>query len=222
MYREIHRNAAFGPMAAAHKHSGQIPGLFHRHPAYHGSFCKSCCHPVSKCCCSRECIKESKELLVEPATKTSTGTVADNATLGLIKNRIMSFSTFGHSPEMAMEVDKAAGLSVNTSALNTALDAANVAVGSGDAIIGGGCCVHLSVEYMQNINETMLLKPDVVSAVVVGVLDSEGTVMSWSKFKFSAGYHIKEGIIATKPGAKLVVAVLNAIARVRWCEIFSC
>lgn len=46
--------------------------------------------------------------------------------------------------------------------------------------------------------------------------------MSWSKFKFSAYYHIKEGIIATKPGAKLVVAVLNAIARVRWCEIFSC
>jgi hypothetical protein len=89
--------------------------------------------------------------------------------------------------------------------------------GTGQAIIGGGCCVQLSVEYMP---ATLSLK-DQDCNVVVEVQDSEGTMMAWSK-QFKEGYHVKECIITTYPGAKLVVIVKNAIARVRWCEIFSC
>jgi hypothetical protein len=90
-------------------------------------------------------------------------------------------------------------------------------VGQGDAIIGGGCCVSLSVEYMPaNVSLN-----NQVCTVTVQVVDSEGATLVWKK-QFSEGYHVKECIITTYPGAKLQVAVANAIARVRWCEVFSC
>jgi hypothetical protein len=37
-----------------------------------------------------------------------------------------------------------------------------------------------------------------------------------------AGYRVRECVITTNPGARLLAAALNAAARVRWCEIFSC
>ncbi len=60
-------------------------------------------------------------------------------------------------------------------------------------------------------------------AVVVFVKDSEGTVLAWARTE-PAGtpYRVHECIITTKPGATLTVVVLNCIARVRWCEVFSC
>jgi len=45
--------------------------------------------------------------------------------------------------------------------------------------------------------------------------------LTWHKV-FEEGYHVKESIITTYPGAWLTVDVTSAIARVRWCEIFSC
>lgn len=100
---------------------------------------------------------------------------------------------------------------------NTRIDAVSTArqptAGAGVAFIGGGCCVHLSVEYMStNAN----------AVVAVLVIDSENTALVWMKSAIQPGYYIKEGIISTKPGAILGVVVVNAIARVRWCEVFSC
>ena len=89
--------------------------------------------------------------------------------------------------------------------------------GRAEAIIGGGCCVQLSVEYMP---ATVSLK-DQDCTVTVEVQDSEGSLLAWRK-RFEEGYHVKECIITTYPGARLAVIVNNAIARVRWCEIFSC
>jgi hypothetical protein len=88
---------------------------------------------------------------------------------------------------------------------------------SDQAIIGGGCCVQLSVEYMP----ANLSLQDQDCFVIVEVQDSEGSTLGWTK-QFKEGYHVKECIITTYPGAKLSVIVKNAIARVRWCEIFSC
>ena len=86
----------------------------------------------------------------------------------------------------------------------------------GQAIIGGGCCVQLSVEYMPSdplASQTC--------EVGVAVVDSEGCKLTWMK-EFKEGYHVKESIMTTYPGAQLRVMVVNAIARVRWCEVFSC
>lgn len=86
----------------------------------------------------------------------------------------------------------------------------------GSAFIGGGCCVHLSIEYAPST-------PTTNPSVIVRVEDSEGTVLVWQKSeKPGAGYQIKECIVTTKPGADLSVTVTNMTARVRWCEIFSC
>lgn len=169
-----------------------------QHPHHGHGFCHSCCHPHSQCQCHRrECRKESRELLVNSnaaATSTDTGAASDTGTLNLLRSRAMS-------------------LSENISVVGT-VDRKDVATGT--AFIGGGCCVHLSVEYIAN-------NPAKASLVEILVQDSENTFLGWGKLE-PAGtpYRIHEGIVTTKPGAKLFVAVANATARVRWCEIFSC
>jgi hypothetical protein len=111
----------------------------------------------------------------------------------------------------------------NTSAGSNILNrGSNVLTGTGQAIIGGGCCVQLSVEYMPAQAVITVDSPtDQKCAVTVMVVDSEGCSLTWHKV-FQEGYHVKESIITTYPGARLAVAVNNAIARVRWCEVFSC
>ncbi len=171
----------------------QFSGAPH-HPHYHG-FCHSCCHPISKCCCGvRGCRKESKELLVRPLVR---GSGAGKATAKDSEVLVLLGAT------------EAAGATA-------AAGGATAQKGSDTAIIGGGCCVHLSVEYMHS-SETAAN-----TAVVVKVDDSEGTTLAWAKKGFAPGYYIKEGIITTNPGATLTVTVSGAIARVRWCEVFSC
>jgi hypothetical protein len=93
--------------------------------------------------------------------------------------------------------------------------------GTGKAIIGGGCCVQLSVEYMPVAPVLAVDSTSDQCSVMVEVLDSEGCLLAWRK-AFMEGYHVKESIITTYPGARLTVRVNNAVARVRWCEIFSC
>jgi hypothetical protein len=140
----------------------------------------------------RMCRRDSKELLVE-----DTGSTRQTGNTG------------------------AAGSAANTveGAVNVAGDQAILSGGtSARAVIGGGCCVSLSVEYMPS---NPSLTTTAVAAVDVVVRDSAGAVLAWGR-EFKEGYHVQECIITTKPGAILNVRVSNAIARVRWCEIFSC
>ena len=177
-----------------------FPGPMMGHHPHHGhGFCHSCCHPRSQCQCHRrECRKESKELLVNSTAAASTGTAevkpSAEGVLNLLKARAEVLAT---NLEPIGSVDRK----------NAATDT---------AFIGGGCCVHLSVEYMAN-------NPASASLIEIIVRDSENTFLGWGKQE-SAGapYRIHEGIITTKPGAKLFVAAVNATVRVRWCEIFSC
>lgn len=166
------------------------PGHEHAPFAMHG-FCPSCCHPKAKCGCGcRQCRKEPKELLVRPTNNADERWRQDTA-------------TEDETPlEHAVHAEAAA--------------APELAGGRGRAFIGGGCCVHLSIEYAPST-------PTANSWVTVHVIDSEGTRLMWAKVeKPGAGYQIKECIVTTKPGADLVVKVMNMTARVRWCEIFSC
>ena len=95
-----------------------------------------------------------------------------------------------------------------------AQDNNSMKAGTGDAFIGGSCCAHLSIEYTPTAD-----------LALVGVISQEDddTMLLWAKqADQNAGYQIKENIISTKPGAHLTVIVVNATARIRWCEIFSC
>ena len=169
-------------------------------PRYH-EFCNSCCRPAHACCCgSRRCRKESKDLLLE-------GTAVSGRE-GLSKALPGTDAT------------KAQQLLDTVRLTNAATPAANAitTVGLQTAFIGGGDCVHLSIEYMPANS----LAP-ATGAVIVLVADSDKTAMMWAKIvDANAGYQIQEDIITTHPGATLTVAVINVIARVRWCEVFSC
>jgi hypothetical protein len=150
--------------------------------------CGSCGQPSGQCRCGcRECRKESKELLVEAAAQTKD--------IGNVQTA------------MAAAFQKQAGALAGT---------ANPTPGTASAFIGGGCCVHLSIEYAP-------VTPTAATIVFVVVRDSEGTTLAWMRQDSAGGhYQVKENIITTKPGATVTILVSNATARLRWCEIFSC
>lgn len=195
---------------------GPAPAPFHPHhhphgehrPHYHG-FCYSCCHPMSQCMCGcRECRKEAKELLVAARERGKEANAQRIATL--------LHTVGGPAEEEEAKADvEAEGPVAKAAVVSDDMLGAirQLKVGTGAAFIGGGCCVHLSVEY------TLQGKG---SGVIVLVTDSDGTVLAWGKLGRAPGYYIKEDIISTNPGARLQVLVVDAIARVRWCEVFSC
>jgi hypothetical protein len=184
------------------------PGHFHR-PAYTGAGlayppfmghhgpCPGCGQPQGKCCCvARECRKEPKELLVDAAAA---------------KLREQA-APAGAQAQPSLMVN----LTPQLIGTDTALAAAARASATGTAFIGGGCCVHLSIEYAAQT-------PTQACIILVGVKDADGTTLIWGKAEQAgAGYRIKENIITTKPGATVTVEVSNATARLRWCEVFSC
>ena len=84
------------------------------------------------------------------------------------------------------------------------------------AFIGGGCCVHISLEYAP-------ITATAQSIVAVLVRDTEGTVMLWEKINPpGTHYQVKENVVTTKPGATILLFAINATVRARWCEVFSC
>ncbi len=98
--------------------------------------------------------------------------------------------------------------------LNAAAAAGNPATAT--AFVGGGCCVHISLEYAP-ITAT--------AQSVVGILarDTEGTVLAWEKTDPpGTHYQVKENVVTVKPGATIVLLAVNATVRARWCEVFSC
>lgn len=207
-------------------------GHQHTHDGMHG-FCHSCCHPISKCGCGcRQCRKEPKELLVTPATirdPGSSGMVGlhqagffrEAASVGGAGTAAEQKGAAAEDPKfaelMSEMTTRAAFVGGRAAPLREFAKAeAALAIGAGSAFIGGGCCVHLSIEYTPTT-------PTVASLALVFVDDSEGTILAWAKLEQPGiGYKIRECIITTKPGADLKVLVLNMTARVRWCEIFSC
>lgn len=185
------------------------PGQFGHMGHFGPGMCRSCGQSSDKCCCGcRECRKESKELLVEARGATGVAGAAGVA------------AAAAYTQNLKMETFVAEAMThpiltrANTAAAADA--AAAPAVGTAKAFIGGGCCVHLSVEYAP-------VTPTSPSIVLILVSDTEGTLLAWGKLEpAGAHYQVKENVVTTKPGATVTVFVFNATARVRWCEVFSC
>lgn len=208
---------------------GSYPGMGHPHQPYghyHG-FCPSCCHPAPLCICGVPgCRKEAKELVVRPGDGLtveylrglqSKVLIAGWGWVDVVREWAELAGQVGAAEEEeAARADAFANLRKSMGAIRFPA-AARVSlqrlVGIGDALLGGGCCVHLSIEYTATTD---------ASAVAVAVVDAENTVLTWARGKLKVGYSIKEGIISSSPGASLLVVVVAALARVRWCEVFSC
>ncbi|TAN74296.1 MAG: hypothetical protein EPN14_09305 [Gallionella sp.] len=227
MYPKYPTGPMMQPAQAMHPHFA--PQGVHA-PHAHG-FCASCCHPAAQCTCHRSCRKIEKELLVGPnaagggITPGKIGKGAHNTAASDDPARAKAFALMDliSPPEAtAADMDEKAAIDAHlpmrgASYLRQAVAANKAAIGMKDTVIGGGCCVHLSIEYMQ-------MNPLVPLTALAGVLviDSKATMMAWGKMFTDDGYHVKECIISTQPGAHLVVLSINAITRVRWCEIISC
>jgi hypothetical protein len=186
-----HHRYTGSPAFAPHPHA--------HHPVPEGH-CRSCGHPSGQCGCGcRTCRKEAKELLVQAKV----GDLNSSATLdtGNVFSAMMAEAAKPRAPGAFAAADTRA---------------AAAQLGTGTAFIGGGCCVHISVEYTPT-------SPTADSLVGIVVSDSEGTMLAWLRQeKAGTHYQVKEGIITTKPGATITVVVSNMVARVRWCEVFSC
>ncbi|MBN2035135.1 MAG: hypothetical protein JW768_00200 [Chitinispirillaceae bacterium] len=206
------------------------PVLTYRDPQYHG-FCWPGGHPAYPYYGDAPtCRKEAKELLVVPETRTADGggmvkPGVSQGVLELLKDNVDVKSTVKKA--VAKDIAATTAAAIGGGVRPVEEGKADIAVtpvrdlGVGSAIIGGCCCVHLSIEYMPSLASigTSLLSP----VVLVSVTDSEATTLTWQKSVDPESiYQIRENIIATRPGATLDVIVRNVIARVRWCEVFSC
>ena len=160
-----------GHMAGAHGPAGH-PGMMHGHHPHHqhrhNGFCHSCCHPASQCICHRECRKEAKELLATPKVERE---IEDDRAIEIL----MAMETpefVGIKTRSIEKEDEISELETDPlSAVAKLPGTKSLARGRAMAYIGGGCCVHLSVEYTFIGTE---------SAVAVGVIDSEGTMLIWA------------------------------------------
>jgi hypothetical protein len=161
-----------------------------------------------KCCWVRECRKETKELLVQADKNLSLGSEQQADVINQVKIMAPLFPQIDAS-RFGVNEGKEIGAKTVTTFSEAALVERGVLAGTGKAFIGGGCCVHLSIEYTPT-NPTSTLP----AIVVVMVQDSENTLLAWAKLATpSEGYQIKEGIVTTKPGARLTMLVLNARMR---------
>jgi hypothetical protein len=155
--------------------------------------CRSCGHPSAQCRCGcRECRKEAKDLMVE------------------------SRDTAGRQSPLAGAATSGAAFRMLADTSASAATGTAAAAGTAKAFIGGGCCVHISVEYAPST-------PTAAAMVAIIATDTEGTTLAWEKIEQpGTHYQVKENVITTKPGATVTLFAVNATARIRWCEVFSC
>ena len=161
-----------------------------RGQAYGPGTCKSCgCDSGSCRCGCRQCRTEAKELTVTADPKAQ----GRGGAIGSLAGAFL-----------------AAGAGAGAAA------GAGNAVSPATAFIGGGCCVHISLEYAP-------ITATAQSIVAIIAHDTEGTAMLWEKLDPpGAHYQVKENVITTKPGATIMLLAVNATVRARWCEVFSC
>jgi hypothetical protein len=149
--------------------------------------CKSCgCESADCRCGCRQCRKEAKEL------------------------------TFTADPKTQGRATNTAGLAASAMANDATGAAADGTPTTAKAFVGGGCCVHISLEYAP-------ITATAQSTVAIIVKDTEGTGMLWEKVDPpGTHYQVKENVVTTKPGATIQLIAINATVRARWCEVFSC
>ena len=190
----------------AHRYTGRVScrlrrGAIRLHGPSGSGTCRSCGQPSGQCGCGcRECRKESKEFVVQSSVAAGRNTNLNatrcrrhSATAQLYRPaRHQSTADGGRSPAAAVAKRRSYGFYWRL------------------------MCVHIAVEYAPVI-------PTAVSIVAILVADTEGTLLAWAKTEQPGGhYHVKENVITTKPGATVTLVAVNATARIRWCEIFSC
>ena len=90
----------------------------------------------------------------------------------------------------------------------------DTATPSRDGLVGGARPVFLSLEYLVDAGAA---SPTVKIATAAG-----GSSATWTDDAPAEGYTVRQAVLSAAPGTKVTVAVNNAIARLRWCELVCC
>jgi hypothetical protein len=85
---------------------------------------------------------------------------------------------------------------------------------SKEGLVGGARPVFLSLEY--------LVDAGAVSPAVKVTTAAAGSSATWSDDTPAEGYTVRQAVLSAAPGTKVTLAVNNAIARLRWCELVCC
>ena len=91
---------------------------------------------------------------------------------------------------------------------------ADTATPSKDGLVGGSRPVFLSIEYLVDAGAA---SPTVKVTTAAG-----GSNATWSDDTPVEGYTVRQALLSAAPGTKVTLAVNNAIARLRWCELVCC
>jgi hypothetical protein len=85
---------------------------------------------------------------------------------------------------------------------------------SKDGMVGGSRTVSLSIEYLVDAGAA---SPSVKLTTTVG-----SSSATWSDDTPAEGYTVHQAVLNAAPGTKVTLAVNNALARLRWCELVCC
>ena len=85
---------------------------------------------------------------------------------------------------------------------------------SQDGLVGGARPVFLSLEYLVDAGAS---SPSVTVTTAAG-----GSSATWTDDSPPQGYTVRQAVLSAAPGTKVTLAVNNAIARLRWCELVCC
>ena len=91
---------------------------------------------------------------------------------------------------------------------------ADTATPASDGLVGGARPVFLSLEYLVDAGAA---SPTVKVTTAAG-----GSSATWSDDTPAEGYTVRQAVLSAAPGTKVTLAVNNAIARLRWCELVCC
>lgn len=91
---------------------------------------------------------------------------------------------------------------------------ADASAPSKDGMVGGERQVFLSLEYIVDAGAA---SPTVKVTTAAG-----SSSATWSDDAPSEGYTVRQAVLSAAPGTKVTLAVNNATARLRWCELVCC
>lgn len=90
----------------------------------------------------------------------------------------------------------------------------DAAAPSREGLVGGARPVFLSLEY--------LVDAGAAAPAVKVTTTAAGSSATWSDDTPAEGYTVRQAVLSAAPGTKVTLAVNNAIARLRWCELVCC
>ncbi len=85
-----------------------------------------------------------------------------------------------------------------------------------EALVGGSRDAALTLEYVPDTGKSA------TAAVTLTITSPDGTTSTWNVTGMTEEFHVKDDFASLSPGSRIKLEVVDATARVRWCEAVCC